>query len=264
MESHEPSKIEHQSKPPLNPVVLLIAGALIFGAGFASSQLLSGPSQPTSNDEILALQAQIEGIATQVDNLQNDMVVVRNSALGIEDVSEDDDPALGSADAPVVIIEFSDFQCPYCRRFHVETFDQLKEEFVDTGLVRFVYRDFPLVELHPNAAQAALAAECADDQGQFWTMHNVLFDKQPEWQESEQLINQFQVYAVQSGLNLDQFNACLTEQRHYQEIGADLQSGIEHGVQGTPHFFINGRRMNGALPISSFRAAIEEELAKLN
>jgi len=103
------------------------------------------------------------------------------SAAQIIQVSIDDDPFKGNADAPVTIVEFSDFQCPFCLRFYQQTLPSIMENYVDTGKVKFVYRDLPLDSLHANARPAHIASECADEQGKFWDYHDILFDKQTEW-----------------------------------------------------------------------------------
>src|SRR3989304_8064980 len=103
-------------------------------------------------------------------------------APAIIKVSLDDDPVKGNQNAPVTVIEFSDFQCPFCSKFYQETLSQLEDNYIDTGKVKFVYRDMPIDNLHPNARAAHIAAECADEKGKFWDYHNMLFENQVEWQ----------------------------------------------------------------------------------
>jgi len=125
-------------------------------------------------------------------------------------VSSDDDPFKGNPDAPITIIEFSDFQCPFCAQFHSSTLLQIQENYVDTGKVKFVYRDFPIQEIHPNAVPAAVAAECANEQGLFWQYHDKLFENQNSWERlvEENVVNEFKAYAADLGLNTSQFNDC--------------------------------------------------------
>jgi len=101
----------------------------------------------------------------------------------IRNISLDDDPMKGNPDASITIVEFSDFQCPFCAKFHQNTLPQLEQDYISTGKVNFVYRDFPIQSIHPNAVPAALAAECADDQGKFWEMHDMIFKNQRNWQD---------------------------------------------------------------------------------
>ncbi len=176
------------------------------------------------------------------------------------DVSVDDDPTLGNKDAKVTIIEFSDFQCPFCGRFYTQTELQLKKDYVDTGKVLFVYRDFPLSSIHPNAQKAAEASECADEQGKFWEYHDLLFTKQDPWADTDG-ITAFKQYAKDLGLNTGQFNSCLDTGKYASEVDKDFQDGSNAGVSGTPSFFINGQQVVGAQPYSVFKQMIDSELA---
>jgi protein-disulfide isomerase len=170
------------------------------------------------------------------------------------DVSADDDPSIGPADAPVTIIEFSDFQCPYCTRFRDETLDQILDTYGDE--VRFVYRDFPLTSMHQYSLGAAVAAECADDQGMFWEMHDMIFANQSAL-DSESLRG----YAEDLGLDMDAFDDCVADDSTRDEVLADLADGQSYGVQGTPSFFINGQLLVGAQPFTAFQNIIDQELA---
>jgi protein-disulfide isomerase len=171
------------------------------------------------------------------------------------DVSIDDDPSWGPKDAPVVMVEFSDFECPFCSRFYTETYKQIKETYGDQ--IHFVYRDTPLPELHPNAIAAAQAAECADEQGAFWDYHDLLFENQQALQQ-----NDFIRYATQLELDVDQFTDCVKTAKYADEVNRDMNEAFNYGVRGTPTFFINGRAVVGAQPYTEFAAIINEELAK--
>jgi len=173
----------------------------------------------------------------------------------LDNVSVDDDPAFGPENAPVTIVEFSDFQCPYCLRFHQETFDALKQLY--EGQIRYVYRDFPLTSIHPDAEKAAEAGQCAYEQGRFWEMHDMIFDNQ----QIDIGIDALKDLAQQIGLDQEQFDACLDSDKYAQEVAGDLQDGGSYGVTGTPTFFINGVRLVGAQPLSAFQAIIDQELA---
>ena len=173
---------------------------------------------------------------------------------GPVDVSVDDDPSIGAADAPVTIVEFSDFQCPYCARFQSETLPQIIQNYGDR--VRFVYRDFPLTSLHANALKAAEASECADDQGAYWKYHDLLFQNQSALDDAS-----LKNYAATLGLDTTAFNQCLDSDEKMSEVQKDYQDGITAGVQGTPAFFVNGNLIEGAQPYSAFQAAIEAALA---
>ena len=175
-------------------------------------------------------------------------------------VTPDDDPALGDPDAPVTIIEFSDFQCPYCRQFEQQAFPQIKSEYIDTGKVRLVFRDFPLTQIHPNALPAAIAAECAHNQDAFWPMHNRLFANQSEWGQSNNPNEVFFEYGEEIGLDMQPFRQCVENRETLQEISGDFQDGVDGGVRGTPAFFMGGEMLSGAQPFSAFQQRIESLL----
>ena len=185
----------------------------------------------------------------------------------IRNISLDDDPMKGNPDAPITIIEFSDFQCPFCAKFHETTLPQLEKNYISTGKVNFVYRDFPIQSIHPNAIPAALASECADDQGKFWEIHDMIFKNQKSWQglSIEQSVNLFTEYASEIGLNADEFDSCMSSVKHLEEIRNDLNDGREYGVTGTPGFFVGNEEIGftkliGAQPFSSFQRVIDEQL----
>jgi protein-disulfide isomerase len=176
------------------------------------------------------------------------------------EVSLDDDPVKGSQNAKVTIVEFSDFQCPFCQRFFLQTLPQIEEKYIKTGKVRFVYRDFPLTSIHPYAQKAAEAAECAYEQGKFWEYHDILFQKQSEWVVAGE--SKFKEYAQQLGLDTQKFNQCLDSGKYANEVQKDYNDGLKYGVSGTPTFFINGIEVVGAQPYNVFEQIIEQELNK--
>ena len=183
-------------------------------------------------------------------------------------VSLDDDPMLGDPNAPVTLIEFSDFQCPFCSKFHRETLPLIISQYVDTGKINFVYRDFPIDSIHPNARITHIASECADEQQNFWPYHDILFERQSEWNrlDSASAVNAVVEYASMLSLNIDEFSACLNSPEINREINADKSQGIEYGVSGTPAFFIGNEQsgymhVNGAKPFDAFAQIIEQKLA---
>ena len=174
----------------------------------------------------------------------------------IVDVSADDDAVKGAKNALVTIIEFSDYDCPFCGRHFRETLPQIIKEYVDTGKVKLVFRDFPL-SFHENAQKAAEAAECAGEQEKYWEMHDKLFENQDALD-----VSSLKTYSQQIGLNTREFNKCLDSGEMADEIKKDISDGESAGVSGTPAFFINGRFLSGAQPFSAFKQIIDEELAK--
>ena len=169
-------------------------------------------------------------------------------------VSVDDDPMKGSNDAPVTIIEFSDFECSYCARFYLQTLLQIEENYIQTGKVRFVYRDYPL-SFHQYAKIAAEASECADEQDKYWGYHDMLYENQNAL-DNESL----KQYAQDLGLDITEFNECLDSGKMAQEVEEDFQDGVSYGIKGTPTFFINGIKVVGAQPYEVFQQIIEQEL----
>lgn len=166
----------------------------------------------------------------------------------------DDDAILGDPNAPVTIIEFSDYECPFCQRYYLTTYQQIKEEYVDTGKVNIVFRDFPL-NFHPNAQKAAEAAECAGEQGKYYEMHDRLF-------ESGVLggVTTFKIYAANLGLDTEAFNECLDSGEMASEVKKDLRDGQSFGIRGTPAFIIEGELISGAQPFEVFKNRIDSLL----
>lgn len=170
------------------------------------------------------------------------------------DVPMDDDPAIGPQDAPITLIEFSDYECPYCSRWHEQVYTRLRQEYPDT--VRIVFRDFPLTSIHPNAVPAAEAANCANEQDAFWDFHEKLFSG--EYGLGEEAYMQ---YAEDLELDVEEFQSCLESGRYNDEVMADYQYAADLGVRSTPTFFLNGIPLVGAQPYEMFKEVIEKELA---
>ncbi len=167
-----------------------------------------------------------------------------------------DDPVKGSKDAPVTIVEFSDFQCPYCGSFYTQTLPSIEKNYIETGKARLVFMNFPL-GFHQYAQKAAEASECAQEQGKFWEYHDKLFENQAALD-----IASLKQYA--KGLSLDQakFDKCLDSGATAGKVSRDSSSGQSYGVTGTPSFFINGIALVGAQPFGNFQKIIEQELSK--
>ncbi|HTG10527.1 MAG TPA: thioredoxin domain-containing protein [Candidatus Eisenbacteria bacterium] len=157
----------------------------------------------------------------------------------------------GPAAAPVTIFEWSDYECPFCQRAQ-DVLQRLQGEFPDT--VRFVFKDFPL-RSHPNALPAALAARCAGAQSRYWEYHDLLFVGQPDLARDHLL-----GYARRLGLDASAFTECLDGGRYRDAVLAEQREGREAGVRATPTFFINQRKIEGALPLEEFRDAIKQAL----
>jgi len=173
--------------------------------------------------------------------------------------TSDSEPVKGDANAPVTIIEYSDFQCPFCQRFSQETLPKIQTEYIDKGLVKLVFRDFPLSSIHPYAQKASEAAQCAFEQGKFWEYHDALFQDFSSWQKDG--TDQFKVMAKNLDLDEVQFDDCIDSGKYSEEVQKDFQLGAEAGVTGTPAFFVNGVKVSGAQPFSAFKQIIEGQLS---
>jgi protein-disulfide isomerase len=167
-------------------------------------------------------------------------------------IAKADRPSKGPETAPVEMIEFSDFQCPFCESAF-PTVNQVLSTYGDR--IHFIYRHFPL-SIHPRARPAAEAAQCAAEQGKFWQFHDRLFGDQSRLGDED-----FKQDAAQLGLDTSQFNACFDSRKYRAEIDKDILAGTEAGVSGTPAFYINGRMLSGAQPFAQFKRVIDEELA---
>lgn len=170
----------------------------------------------------------------------------------------------GNQSARITIIEFSDYQCPYCKRHVDQTMPRLLEDYVNKGTVRYAFRDLPLSEIHPLAAKAAEAARCAGDQGKYWEMHDRLFANQKELQPEK-----LPGHAQAIGLDAGKFKSCLDDNRHAAAVQQDLEAGEQLGAQGTPAFVLglsdgnqvkDGVIIHGAQPIAVFKAEIDKLL----
>jgi protein-disulfide isomerase len=173
----------------------------------------------------------------------------------IVEVSADDAPFKGPVDAPITIVEFSDFQCSYCKRV-LNVLNEVLERYPDQ--VKLAFRDFPIVTIHPHAQKAAEAAHCAAEQGKFWEFHDLLFEKQDAIPTTN-----FADHAKALGLEVTPFQACLDSRKHQEKVERHYAAGVKAGVSGTPAFFINGRPLSGAQPFEAFKAVIDEELERL-
>ncbi len=206
------------------PGAIIIAGLIIAGAVIYVKSPKTGPNPPTDNNPPVA------------------------------DISIEGEPMLGDLNAPITMIEFSDFQCPYCANYTLQIFPEIKKEYVDTGKVKIVFKNFPL-PFHKDAATAALAAECANEQNKFWDYEAKLFENQNDLSKDN-----LKKWALDIGMDADQFNQCLDSSKHQDEVKNDMEEGVASGVEGTPSFFINGELVVGALPFSEFQKIFEEKL----
>lgn len=231
-----PKKTESRARSKPRPIVLGASFFLLpvfFLLGFISAWLIWGRDSANT-----AAQPE-QGDAQQIKRIS---------------VSVDGDPSTGPDNAPITIVEFSDYQCPFCQRWHEDTFKALMEAYPNQ--IRFVYRDFPLYSIHPQAEPAAEAANCANAQGKFWEYHESLFSEKMDLGPQAYL-----TYASELGLDINAFEQCLEKNEFIAEITADFNDGSNLGVSSTPTFFINGIMIVGAQPLNIFQSIIDMELA---
>lgn len=178
------------------------------------------------------------------------------SIISQENIELEGWPFLGDVNAPITIVEYSDYACPFCGRFASETLPLLKRDYIDEGIVRFVYKDFAVV----GGERASEAAHCANEQGKYWEYHDILFENltsdRANWNSSEI----HKSYANQLGLNADDLVNCFNERRYQQKVNRSTQEAISNGGTGTPYFLINGVPVSGAQPYLVFQEIIDELL----
>lgn len=225
--------LQNRNHPQFADWVMWLALPVLFLMGLGSGWLMWGGNTPTSNA---------------------DTQVTVNQDVKRYQVINDGDPSLGPENAPITIVEFSDYQCPYCARWYQEVYSRLMETY--KGKIRFIYRDFPLYSIHPEAEPAAEAANCAGEQNAYWQYHDALFGQKIGLNAAA-----YNQYASDLGLNADQFSKCMSEGRYKAEVKADFQYASSLGVSSTPTFFVNGLAVVGAQPFEVFQQIIDKELA---
>ncbi len=243
---------------------IAISGSLVFFATQVGGSSL----------EVDDLQAEIRaGIDSYVEEQQQEYEAAQqqpeqperptSTTISMEELA-DDDAFIGDENAPVTIVEFSDYQCPFCRSFYNGAYSEIKEKYVDTGQVKLVFRDFPL-SFHQDAYPAALAAECVRDQagdGAYFEFHDAIFESQSGGSTVPIPEETMRSIATDLGVDMGEYDECYNDEKFRDEIYDDLAEGQEAGITGTPGFIINGTIVSGAQPFSAFEQVIEAELAK--
>ncbi len=252
----ETSQEKSKSRGLIIGLIIAVGVAAFFAGMYVSNMNSNQISQEDLDDAIAKLELK----------MLQDKLPTNQPTLPVK-ISADDDPIIGNPEAPITIIEFSDFQCPFCARFHVQTLPLLLEEYIEQGKVKLVFRDFPIQSIHPNALPASVAAECANEQGEFKAMHDILFDNQSQWssQETFDAISMFSQYAAQIQLDQETFDSCLNDGKYIEEIRNDLDDGRSYDVTGTPGFFVGNDKigyveLKGAQPFESFKKVIDAQL----
>lgn len=252
-----------------------VGGAVLLVAGIGLGVVLSGQQSSPDNQELAALRKDIEALKVRQQALEqqlNQLVAALTQARDPQPqqapISVAGAPSRGKPDARVTMIEFSDFQCPYCGRHYRETMPKIEKEYIQTGKVRYVFRDFPIDSLHPQSPKGHEAANCANDQGKYWEMWNTLFSN-PKQMSHDDLI----AHAKGLGLDMPKFTQCLDSGKYTAKVNASVQDAINLGASGTPIIFFGltepgsdtvkaVRVLRGAYPYERFKATIDGLLAQ--
>lgn len=228
-------------------VVMLVVGAYMVGVYKTKAEYLEGvvPGQvaEVAGDQVVPNQEE------KTELTDDEWARVQEGASFV----------MGEESAAVTIVEFSDYECPFCKRYNDETFNLIKSSYIDTGMVRYMIRDLPL-PFHPSAKLAAVAARCAGREEKYLPMHDRLFLGQEEWAGSSDSSETYVSYAGELGLATSSFRACLTDSAVVEAVQNDALLAGEMGASGTPSFFINGTALVGAQPFTAFEALIEANL----
>ncbi len=226
---------EKKLNPYLIPGAIVIAGAVIAGAVFLAQK--PAAPQPSGSDSSLSQGGETPG-------------EVNISFEGFE--------SMGNPEAPVVMVEYSDFACPFCTRFWQETLPAIKRDYIDTGKVRFVYKDFIVV----GGDRGAEAAHCAQEQGKFWEYHDLLFSRNAQDKSQWSNAEIHKGYAEDLGLDENALIECFESRRYQEKVVQSTQEAIQNGGQGTPYFLINKTSVFGAQDYSEFQKVIDSLLAE--
>jgi len=248
---------------------MVLLSVIILGAGVSKTWA------ETSSD-INSLKKEVESLKKGQKAMQKDLnalkAILRKALPGKMpfkpvDASSEGSPVMGQADAPITMVEFTDFQCPFCRRYSNGTFPQIIKDYVETGKVRYVVRQFPLKAIHPKAVKASEASLCAGDQGKYWEMHDRIF-KMTKSFEMEEWVR----HAEGLDLEMSSFKDCLENGKNASNVERDLKEGTDLGMRGTPGFFFGRTDPNnpnkfkavemirGAHPYSQFKKTIDKLL----
>jgi protein-disulfide isomerase len=243
-----------------NRLVAMMAVVLMMMSGF----VMAAPMTKEQGDAILKELREIKGLLAKQQ--QGQAAPPGPQAPQNMTVKGDAIFVLGKSDAPLTMVEFTDYQCPFCGRFETGTFPEIKRKYIDTGKMRLIVRDLPLSDLHPFALKAAQSVHCAGDQGKFWEMKDLVFKNQNKLD-----VVSLTGYATKDlALNESTFNSCMADGKHLKEIGEEAKYAQSLGITGTPTFIIGktvgdsvqGKMVVGALPLANFDAVINEMLEK--
>ena len=269
-ENTSPEPVRLPNKPTNDPrpgdvivinqttVYYFVIAVLFFIAGFAVAWIVFST---TTNNAVSNMRADIinavsSAVSSAMASGGGAVAQATETPVPRQNVTFETAPIWGPTNAKVTIVEFSDFQCPYCEIFYKQTYPLIKQKYGDK--IRFAYRHFPIPSLHPDAERAALAAECANEQGKFWDYHDALFGNQQDLSRDALIKYAGQVKVT----NIQQFTSCLDTQKYMTKVQTDVNAGMGYYVSGTPTFFINGNILVGAQSFQTFSQYIDQEMAQ--
>ncbi len=250
---------------------IVLLGTLLSSCAMHRPMDAANDNDQEISKKLTEMSGQITALSADVGAIKKILSALQKGEQGtpppppVTQVELDDDPVRGNVNAKVAIVEFSDYECPFCGRFHAQTLPSLKKDYIDTGKVQYIFRDFPL-EFHPHAINAAIVANCAGEQGAYWEMHDKLFVNQKRLGKAL-----YEELAKTLKLKTAPFEACLKDARQAKEVASDFAYGQSVGIEGTPTFFvgrIDGKKLVnviqivGAQPPAVFAEAIESLLNK--
>ncbi len=249
--------VKENSNFPLSIQASILIGSLVIGVCVL---LAGGVIKPMGTSGSLAAgNAVPAGSAQPLPSSSGNPVVQGVTAGNL--------PVLGDSNAKVLVVEFADYQCPFCEQFFSQAYPQIKKDYIDTGKIKFAFRDFPFLgqpttdPAGDESMNAANAARCANDQGKFWDYHDYLYSHQGQEDGGTFSKDNLKKFASDMGLNASQFNLCVDNNVHLADAKNDMDSGKTYGVSGTPTVFINGVELVGAQPYSVFKQVIDQQLA---
>jgi protein-disulfide isomerase len=243
-------------------VLFFVTGSV----GSANAQTALEKDVAAMRQDLAEMKKELAEIKALIAKSQPQAPPQRETNPTVATISVADKPALGNDTAPVTMVEYSDYQCPFCKRYFDTVYPALKKEYVETGKLKIVFRDFPLAAIHPYARKAHEAAHCAGEQGQYWKMHDTLFQK-----ASDLSLASLRQYAELAGFDTQAFNSSLDSGKYSARIDEETSEGTRIGVRGTPTFIIRptgsggtitGKLLVGAQALLQFKALIEDSLKK--
>lgn len=242
-----------------------------------SKSLISTPAAILIGSVLISFSVLLQGGIIKLQGINTDgapsaqqaqQAAVPNASAPVKaNVTAGNLPTLGNNNAKVLVVEWADYQCPFCEKFFTDTYPQIKKDYIDTGKIKFAFRDFSFLgqpgtdPAGDESTNAANAARCAGDQGKYWEYHDYLYSHQGQEDQGAFSKDNLKQYATTLGLDANKFNSCVDNNSHVSDVQADTQAGKTAGVTGTPTVYVNGTQLVGALPYAQFKQALDTAIA---